>query len=88
MKFRRIKQRVLSGRKVNSVFKAFPGTEEEMKKLRKPKLKLSDGDECCSERLRDLPKDKRFMVMGKKRGNDLVATFILPWTKSSVSLSR
>ena len=86
MKFRRAKKRVLYGRKVKTVFKTWRGTPDELRRLRKPKLKLRTSDECCSEWLQSRPGDEKYMVMGRREGRDLVATFILPWTRDEVSL--
>ena len=86
MKFRRVKRASLSGRKVNTVFKTWRGTPQELKKLRKPKLTLASDDACCSDWLKSRPRDTRYMVMGKRGGGngdgEMTATFILPWTKS------
>ena len=89
MKFRRVRPRRLHGRNVNTVFKTWMGTTEELKKLRKPRLTLQDADGCCSQWISDQPKQQRYLVMGKKgENNDLTATFLLPWSKSKVCVSR
>ena len=49
MKFRQARKRSLWGRKVNTVYKTWRGTPSELKKLRKPKLRLESSDDCCSE---------------------------------------
>ena len=49
MKFRQARKRSLWGRKVNTVYKTWRGTPSELKKLRKPKLRLESSDNCCSE---------------------------------------
>ena len=86
MKFKRIRRQSLKGNKVNTVFKTWRGTPLELRKLRRPQLSLERESECCSDWLRDQPKKQRYLVMGVKRGEDLVPTFILPWIKSKVSL--
>ena len=48
MKFRQVRKRSLWGRKVNTVYKTWVGTSSELKKLRKPKLRLQSSDDCCS----------------------------------------
>ena len=87
MKFKRIRRQSLKGNKVNTVFKTWRGTPLELRKLRRPQLSLERESECCSDWLRDQPKKQRYLVMGVKRGEDLVPTFILPWIKSKVSLN-
>ena len=49
MKFRQARKRSLWGRKVNTVYKTWRGTPSELRKLRKPKLRLDSSDSCCSE---------------------------------------
>jgi hypothetical protein len=49
MKFRQARKRSLWGRKVNTVYKTWRGTPSELKKLRKPKLRLEQSENCCSE---------------------------------------
>lgn len=68
------------------MYKTWRGTPLELRKLRKPTLNLDLASECCSEWLHDQPKKQRYLVMGKKQGDDLIATFILPWTKSKVTV--
>ena len=85
MKFRRVRKDTLYGRKVNTVYKTWKGTPQEMRKLRKPKLLLEPQDECCSGYVQDQPKQQqRYLVMGKKQGDNLVTTFILPWSRNKV----
>ena len=88
MKFKAFKRRSLVGRKVNTVYKTWRGTPSEMRKLRKPKLQLTNSDECCSQWIRDQPKKTRFLVMGKNQNNSLVPTFIVPWSRDKVSDMR
>lgn len=84
MKLREVEGRTLRGRKVNTVFKTWRGTPEELNALRKPTFVLDEPDECCSTRI-DRSLDQRFLVMGRKVGANLVPTMILPWKKSKVS---
>ena len=85
MKFKRIRRLSLKGNKVNTVFKTWRGTPIELRKLRRPHLSLDDASECCSGWLRGQPKKQRYLVMGLKKGDDLVPTFIIPWVKSKVT---
>lgn len=83
VRIRKVKPRKLVGKKAR-VYRAWKGTKEEMKKLRNPKIGLTDQEKCCADRAKSHEGDK-FLVMGKKpkRGSgDLVPTFIIPWTKS------
>jgi len=87
MKFRQARKRSLWGRKVNTVYKTWRGTPSELKKLRKPKLRLESSDDCCSEWIETQSKKQRYLVMGKKistsNGNvKLVPSFIHPWNRS------
>ena len=84
MKFKRVKRKTLIGRNVNTVFKTWRGTPSELRQLRKPKLKLETSDGCCSNWLKARPKKERYLVMGKKNENGLVATFLLPWARNKV----
>ena len=84
MKFKRIRRLSLKGNKVNTVFKTWRGTPLELRKLRRPHLSLDDASECCSDWLQDQPNKQRYLVMGLKKGDELVPTFILPWVKSKV----
>lgn len=93
MKMKRVKSQSLVGRKVNTVFKTWRGTPSELRKLRKPTLRLDGGAECCTDWVKEQPKQQRYLVMGKKKevsGDDdkegLVATFILPWSRSRVRI--
>ena len=83
MKFKEMKRRTAVGRKVNAVYKTWRGTAGELRKLRKPRLRVRDADECCSGWLDSQPNRQRYLVMGKKEGNRLVPTFIHPWKKSN-----
>ncbi len=87
MKFRRARGRNLLGRKVNPVFKTWLGTPGELRRLRKPRLTLAPEDECCSDWI-SRNNNGRFLVMGKRQGQELVANFLLPWTKSKVFAVR
>jgi len=82
VRIRKVKPRKLVGKKAR-VYRAWKGTKEEMKKLRNPKIGLTDQEKCCADRAKEHEGDK-FLVMGKKprTGGDLVPTFIIPWTKS------
>ncbi len=86
MKIKRVKPGgQLQGRKVSSVFKTWRGTPEEMRRLRKPRMRLESGAECCADWVREQPKQQRYLVMGKKTGSGgLVANFVLPWSRSRV----
>ena len=86
MKFRGTRRRSLYGRKVNTVYKTWRGTPSELRKLRKPKLRLEIDEECCSNWIRNQPRKQRFLVMGKNKDNALVPTFILPWSRNKVSI--
>ena len=89
MKFKDTKRRLAVGRKVNAVYKTWRGTPNELRKLRKPRLRLREADQCCTGWLSSQPNRQRYLVMGKKEGNRLIPTFIHPWKKSNeVSLSR
>lgn len=88
VKFKAVKKRSLKGRKVNTVYKTWRGTPSELRQLRKPRLQLDAGDECCSDWIKDHSKKQRFLVMGKKQDNNLVPTFILPWSRDKVSLEK
>lgn len=88
MKFKEMKRRTAVGRKVNAVYKTWRGTAGELRKLRKPRLRVRDADECCSGWLDSQPNRQRYLVMGKKEGNRLVPTFIHPWKKSNEDLKR
>ena len=85
MKFKRIRRRSLKGTKVNTVFKTWRGTPLEMRKLRRPHLSLDEESECCSDWLRDQPAKQRYLVMGYRKGEQLIPTLILPWVKSKVT---
>jgi len=74
----------LIGRKVNSVFKAWRGTPNELRALRRPRLALPRGADCCAAALTATreAKKRRYLVMGRRESDGrLTATFILPWTK-------
>jgi len=93
MKFKEMKRRTAVGRKVNAVYKTWRGTPQELRKLRKPRLRLRESDDCCSGWLSSQPGRQRYLVMGKReRGtngsNRLVPTFIHPWKKSNEDLKR
>ena len=55
MKFKEMKKRTAIGRKVNAVYKTWRGTPGELRKLRKPRLRLSADDDCCSGWLSSQP---------------------------------
>ena len=83
----KVKPRKLIGKKAQ-VFRAWKGTREEMRALRNPKFALSSDEKCCAEKARTTKKGK-FLVMGtkpSKSGGDLKPTFIVPWSKTKVSL--
>jgi len=93
MKFKEMRRRTAVGRKVNAVYKTWRGTPQELRKLRKPRLRLRESDDCCSGWLSSQPGRQRYLVMGKReRGtngsNRLVPTFIHPWKKSNEDLKR
>lgn len=85
MKFKQAKKRRLNGRKVNTVYKTWRGTPTELRKLRKPKLRLEAADECCSDWIVKQSKKQRFLVMGRNVNNSLVPTFIVPWSRDKVA---
>jgi len=88
MKFKDTKRRLAVGRKVNAVYKTWRGTPNELRKLRKPRLRLREADQCCTGWLSSQPNRQRYLVMGKKEGNRLIPTFIHPWKKSNEDLRR
>jgi len=82
MKFKSVKRRSLRGRKVrsNSVYKTWKNNGD-FRKLRKPRLQLETGHQCCSKWIQSHSKKQRFLVMGKNLGNSLVPTYIVPWSR-------
>jgi len=83
VRIRKVKPRRLVGKKAQ-VFRAWTGTRQQMKALRNPKFSLRSDERCCTEKVRE-NKSSKFLVMGKKpsgRGEDLVTTFIVPWSKA------
>ncbi|XP_040568733.1 secreted frizzled-related protein 5 [Lepeophtheirus salmonis] len=84
IKFKKVKHRLLTGRKVKNVYKTWRGTPGELRKLRKPKLKLRPEDSCCSVWVKARRKRQNYLLMGSKVGEELVPSLILPWTKDRV----
>ena len=84
MKFRDVRRRNIYGKKVNTVFKTWRGTPSELRRLRRPSLKLEADEECCGRWARGQPRRQKYLVMGKNKDGSLVPTLILPWTRDKV----
>merc|ERR1719500_1360143 len=79
----KVKPRKLIGKKAQ-VFRAWKGTQAEMKALRNPKFSLRREQRCCADRARE-NRNGKFLVMGRRpteANAPMEPTFIAPWSKS------
>ncbi|KAK7012569.1 hypothetical protein SK128_020843 [Halocaridina rubra] len=75
-RIKRLRRSELVCRKAN-IYKAGP-SEEERRALKRPKFSLLYEAGCCSMN----PSRQRYLIMGRKHGNDIIPTLIMPFKKS------